>query len=34
MLDSEKLDYCQWHIPAGSRVCLALLQLEDLDLTA
>jgi hypothetical protein len=32
MLDSEKLDYCQWCIPGGSRVCLALLQLEDLDI--
>lgn len=32
MLDAEKLDYCQWHIPTGSRVCLALLQLEDLDI--
>jgi [ribosomal protein S5]-alanine N-acetyltransferase len=32
MLDTEKLDYCQWHIPSGSRVCLALLQLGDLDI--
>lgn len=32
MLDSEKLDYGQWHIPGGVRVRLALLQLDDLDI--
>lgn len=32
MLDAEKLDYCKWQIPASSRVRLALLQLEDLEI--
>jgi ribosomal-protein-alanine N-acetyltransferase len=32
MLDSEKLDYGQWKIPARAWVCLVLLQLEDLDI--
>jgi [ribosomal protein S5]-alanine N-acetyltransferase len=32
MLNSKTLDYCQWQIPAGSRVRLALLQLADLDI--
>jgi ribosomal-protein-alanine N-acetyltransferase len=32
MLNAETLNYGQWQIPAGARVRLALLQLEDLEI--
>ena len=31
MIDPEKLDYFKWKIPDGSRVCLTLLQEDDLE---
>ncbi len=32
LVDPEKIDYFQWKIPDGSRVCLTLLREDDLEL--